>query len=83
MYLLLKPAIDDREPEQIVFDEILKIIELASPENLLFSLRIMYHDRIKVDTPMEFNSLFAEGIILCGFLEFCEIIRGLNGSSRK
>lgn len=82
LYLLLSPAVNDREPEELAFDEILKIIDLASPQALLASLHIMYDNSIKFTTPLEFNDLFSRGIVKCGFLEFCMIIRGLNGISK-
>lgn len=81
LYLLLKPAIDDRELESTGLDEILTIIDLASPQALLASLYIMYDNKIRFETPSEFNALFLSGIAKCDFLGFCSVIRGLNDFS--
>ena len=82
IYLLLRPAIEGRNPEVLVVDEIDKIIELSTPEVLLECIHVMYDNKVKFNNGLEFELLFANGIIQSKFLEFCEFIRGLNGSSK-
>ena len=78
VYNLLKPAVENREPEKVILDEIFKIIELSSPENLLECMRIMYDNRVRFESPMEFNILFMDGLNRNKFFDFCDFIRGLN-----
>ena len=83
LYLLLKPAIDNRELEKNIADEIFKIIDIASPQSLLDSLHIMYDNRIRFNTPMEFNILFTNGLVNNEFFYFCKFIGELNGFSKQ
>lgn len=82
LYLLLKPAIDNRELKELVLDEIIEIIDLSSPQALLECLHILYDNSIKFDTPMEFNRLFITGIRENDFFGFCGFIRGISGNSK-
>jgi len=83
LYILLESYVDDRVMEKSVIDSSLGIIDSASPQDLLVSLRVMYDNKVEFTTPSEFNELFISGIVKNEFLEFCEIIRGMNGSSNK
>jgi len=82
LYNLLKPAIEGREPEGLVIEELFAIIEKSSPQSLLASLHLMYDNKIKINSPIEFNQLFTQGLMQNQFLEFCAIVRGLHGNSK-
>lgn len=83
VYLLLRPSVEHRESETMVLDEAFKIIDLASPQALLEVVNIIYDNKVVFTTPMEFNNLFINGLLGCGFFEFCTIIRGLNGVHKQ
>jgi len=82
LYLLLKHAVEGREPKETLLDEVLEIIHLAEPQALLASIRIMYDNKIRINSPAEFNEAFIKGVLKCEFLQFCDVIRGLDGSSK-
>jgi hypothetical protein len=82
LYLLLKPVIDDRNQEEILLDEIDKIIELSTPQALLESIHIMYDNDIEFCNMIEFSVLFMIALRENGFFDFVNVIRGLNGFYR-
>jgi len=82
LYNLLKSSVENREPEGLVINELFKIIEKSPPQSLLNSIYLLYGNKIKINSPIEFNQLFTQGLMQNQFLEFCAIVRGLHGNSK-
>lgn len=83
IYLLLQPSLENRDREEILFDELEKLIELSPPKTLLDCLHIIYGNKVEFDSPREFISLLVNGLLEVEFYEFVEFIKVLkNGSTR-
>jgi len=83
IYHLLKPALDGRELEEVVFDEIDKIIELSSPEALLECLYIIYDNKVEFSSPAEFVDMLIKGLLDIDFYYFVDFIKVLNNDSAR
>lgn len=81
IYLLLKSALGDKEEDDL-WDEISKIIRLASPEALLECIYVLYDNKPEIHSVLEFNNWFAKGLLENEFFAFVNFIRGLDGSSK-
>jgi len=78
LYLLLKPAIDNRESKAFLLDEIETIIDLLSVEALLECIHIMYDNKVIFEDMETFTVLFTTSVHKNGAFEFFDFIRGLN-----
>lgn len=79
LYNTLEGGIPEKQ-EVYLFDEILKIIQNISTYNFKQALRIMYGEDFPKDkNPIEFATLFAQGIKKTDFIVFVGIIKELRG----
>ena len=83
LYSLLKPAIENRDREEQLIDEITEITTRSTPQVLLECIRIMYDNKVEFTSPFEFNTMFAKGLVENEFFSFCDIMRGLNGITKQ
>jgi len=83
LYNLLKPAIEGREPEGLVVDEIARLIKDTNAKTLLEVIHIMYDNTIEFSEFEEFIALFINGLYQNDFFGFLMFIKGLqNGPSK-
>ena len=74
LYLLLKPAIAERDRKDTIEDEVLEIIKLSDPKALLEYVHILYDNKVDTKNAGEFISLMQEGVIRNRFFEFVDVI---------
>lgn len=74
LYLLLKPAIAERDRKDTIEDEVLEIIKLSDPKALLECVHILYDNKVDTKNAGEFISLMQEGVIRNRFFEFVDVI---------
>ena len=82
LYSLLKPAIENRDTEKYLLDEVDKIINLSNSQVLLECINILYDNSIEFDSVEQFSVLFLDGLVQSGFFDFVDFIRGLDGVSK-
>jgi len=83
VYQLLLPAVTGREMKDNVLDEVFAVIDIASPNALLECVNILYDNKARFSSPMEFNTLFIDGLVKNDFFSFCAYMDSLNGSSKQ
>jgi hypothetical protein len=81
LYLLLKPAIAERDRKDTIEDEVLEIIKLSDSKALLECVHILYDNKVKISNLQEFVSFIQNGLDRNRFFEFDDIMRGFNGLS--
>ena len=79
LYLKLKPALEDRERESILFDEAKKLLLLSQEGTLLECLNILYDNKDirKIEPSNEYILLFINGLIYNLFFEFVDFVEVL------
>ena len=78
VYQLLKPALENRESEEVLLDEMEKLLKLSKPGTLFECLSIMY-DNISTDiSGMDFIIYLANGLTKNKFYEFVDFIEAMK-----
>ena len=77
LYIILKPALDNRKSEDVLLDEIDKLLELSPSGTRVACLNVMY-DNIKVTSGAEALALFIQGITKNEFYSFVEYVKALK-----
>ena len=82
LYLLLKPAIAERDRKDTIEDEVLEIIKLSDPKALLECVHILYDNKVDTKSAEEFVSIIQKGLIRNRFFRFVDVMRGFNAPDR-
>ena len=77
LYILLKPALDDRDTEKDLLDEISKLLELSPSGTLVACLHVLY-DNINIVSGEDALMLFIQGLDKNEFYTFVEYIKVLK-----
>ena len=81
LYLLLKPAIAERDRKDTIEDEVLEIIKLSDPKALLECIHILYDNEVNIQHVNEFVDLVSTGLEKNNFFLFVETLRGIDGNN--
>ena len=74
LYLLLKPALENRKREDSFLDEVDVILSLSPDGTLVEGIDILYDNKVDTKNAGEFISLMQEGVIRNRFFEFVDVI---------
>lgn len=83
LYLLLKSAIDNRELDDLLIDEIVNLLML-SPQGTLATCLGVFYNKVDIDNlnPLEAGLFFIRGIKENDFFNFVKFVRNIsNGDS--
>ena len=77
LYKLLAPAIEDREPEKTLLDEVDKLLELSPLGTMVDCLHILYDNKPITDGD-EALLMFMNGLVENDFYAFIDFIKALT-----
>ena len=78
LYLLLKPSLEDREREDLILEDILKMWELTKPESLLEILTLLNDNKPITLDETAVIKLYINGIISNKFYAFVEFVKEIK-----
>lgn len=78
LYSILKPSLPEQTGVRLK-EEIFKIAKSITPYDLMQSMKILYGEKFKPESPAQIAELFVKGIYQSNFFSYVKVIRSLNG----